>query len=222
MDQQQNVFHNFEVPDPIRIKKALRFVRSSFPNVRDLNVLECGIAKGGLVDNLKKEGANCYGIDINPRSGVENITFFQKDLNEGFPELPVKFDIIFAGELMEHIYDDQRFVEQSKNLLKPGGVLIITVPNLVFIVNRLRMLFGLVPTFVYAPYHYHIYTKKTLFSLLEKCGLDIIGFTSSHLLFSTRRHKIGKIFEILGDVFPSLGAHLIVSAKNSNQELTKI
>jgi ABC-2 type transport system ATP-binding protein len=38
-------------------------------------------------------------------------------------------------------------------------------------------------------------------------------FISSHILFSTRRNKFGKIFEIFGNFFPSLGAHLMIFAR---------
>jgi len=209
MDTRQDVFSDFEVRDPIRIDKAMRFIRERFPSVKGLNILECGLARGGVADRLSKEGAVCQGIDINPRQ-LEGVSVIQRDLNEGFPKLDKKFDVIFAGEVMEHIYDDAKFVQNCKALLAPGGILILTVPHLFFSVNRLRMLFGMMPLFAYAPYHYHFYSIKTLSGLLEGQGLRVKDLTSSHVLFSKRRHPIGKVFEVLGDVMPSMGAHLIV------------
>ena len=212
MDKKQEVFENFEVPDPIRIKKAVKFIGRHFNKVGGLSILECGVAKGGVADLLKEEGASCFGIDINPRK-IERVDIIQADLNEGFPAFKIKFDVIFAGEVMEHLFDDVKFIKDCKNILKPGGVLIITVPNLTFSANRLSMLFGKMPLFAYAPYHYHIYNKKVVENLLKQNGFEILKTISSHCLFSTRRNKFGKIFEILGDIFPSFGAHLIVCAK---------
>ncbi|MDO8557240.1 MAG: class I SAM-dependent methyltransferase [Candidatus Jorgensenbacteria bacterium] len=213
MDSRQDVFENFEVPDPIRIQKAARLVRAQLSSVRGIALLECGVTKGGLADTLKNEGARCFGVDINPRD-VPGVAIQQADLNLGFPKFDAAFDVIFAGEVMEHLFDDEKFVQSARALLKPDGILMLTVPNLVFSMNRLRMLFGMTPLFAYALYHYHIYTRSTLEDLLRRNGFEIADFTSSHVLFSTRRNKrFGRIFEILGDLFPSFGAHLIVCAK---------
>ena len=212
MDLQQDVFKEFEVPDPIRIQKVAQFVRAQFPSMRGTALLECGIARGGLADTLKNEGARCFGVDINPRA-IDGVAIQQADLNLGFPKFDIAFDVIFAGEVMEHLFDDAKFVREAKKILNPGGYLIITVPNLVFSFNRIRMFFGKTPVFAYAPYHYHIYTKKTLEELIESEGFEISKFISSHILFSTRRNKIGRIFEMLGNFLPSLGAHLMVFAR---------
>lgn len=214
-DTKQQIFENFEVPDPIRIKKAIKLIREYFNDkIKGLNILECGIAKGGVADLLRKEGANCFGVDINPRR-IEGIVVKQADLNNGIPDFGFKFDVVFAGEVMEHLSDDVKFIKDCNNLLKPNGLLIITVPNLLFSANRLLMLFGKMPLFAHAPYHYHIYNKKTVENLIKQEGFEILKTISSHLLFSTRRNKLGKIFEILGDIFPSLGAHLIVCARKT-------
>ena len=211
-DEKQRVFEDFTVPDPIRIEKSIKLIRQYFNKVKGLDILECGIARGGIADLLSREGANCFGIDINSRH-IENVKIFQADLNDGFPEFGGKFDVIFAGEVIEHLFDDSKFVKDCRNLIKPDGLLIITVPNLVFSANRILMLFGKMPMFAFAPYHYHVYNKKILNNLLKENGFEILKTISSHILFSTRRNKFGKIFEILGDIFPSFGAHLIVCAK---------
>lgn len=212
IDVKQQVFESFEVPDPIRIKKVTHLIRRYFKKIEGLSILECGITKSGVVDLLKSEGANCFGVDVNPRH-LNGVNIKQADLNDGIPDFGIKFDVIFAGEVMEHLFDDSKFIENAKNLLKQSGLLIITVPNLVFSANRLLMLFGKMPLFAFAPYHYHIYNKKVVENLIKEKGFEILKTTSSHLLFSTRRNKLGRIFEILGDIFPSLGAHLIVCAR---------
>ena len=211
-DQKQQIFENFEVPDPIRIKKVIKLIRKYLGEIKGLNILECGITNGGVADLLNKEGANCFGVDINPRE-ITGVKIIQVDLNEGFPEFNIKFDVIFAGEVIEHLFDDTKFIHECREALKLNGLLIITVPNLLFSANRLLMLFGKMPLFAHAPYHYHIYNKKTIENLIKQEGFEILKVISSHLLFSTRRNKLGKIFEILGDIFPSMGAHLIVCAR---------
>jgi hypothetical protein len=82
-----------------------------------------------------------------------------------------------------------------------------------FSVNRLRALVGLMPLFAYETFHYHMYNKDTLTELLHDSGYGKFHFLASHVLFSTRRHPIGRVFEHLADVFPTMGAHLIAFAQ---------
>ncbi|MCX6702718.1 MAG: class I SAM-dependent methyltransferase [Candidatus Wolfebacteria bacterium] len=214
-DKNQKVFEDFSVPDPIRIKKAVDFIKSKFKNLNELSVLELGMAKGGVADSFKDSGARCFGIDVNPRQ-MKGVKIKQADLNLGIPDFGIKFNVVFAGEVMEHIFDDQRFLENCRDVLMPGGYLIITVPNLFFLVNRFTMFFGKMPYFAYATYHYHMYGKKILSNMFSSNGFRVKKIISSHILYSTRRNAAGKIFEALGNVFPSLGAHLIIFGEKIN------
>ena len=215
-DQNQQIFEEFTVPDAVRIRKSLELVKDYFHGeISKLCLLECGAARGGVANALCGKIARCCGVDIHPRN-IEGVEMRQMDLNDGLPDFGVYFDVIFAGEVMEHLFDDVKFIKNCRERLTDGGLLVITVPNLLFILNRIRMLFGGMPVFfAYAPYHYRFYGKKTLRKILEDNGFEVIKTRSSHILFSTRRSKIGKIFELLGDVFPSIGAHLIISAKKT-------
>jgi 2-polyprenyl-3-methyl-5-hydroxy-6-metoxy-1,4-benzoquinol methylase len=213
MDIHQDVFERFEVPDPIRIQKVAARVRRHFGSLAGKKLLECGVVKGGLADVLAGDGAVCYGVDIHPRSGIGNTRTFVADLNDGFPDFGTAFDIVFAGEVMEHLFDDGAFIRRAVALLRPGGMLALTVPNLFFAPNRVRMLFGAMPLFAYEPYHYHLYSKRSLVRMLSGAGLSVQRVVSSHILFSRRRVPVlGRIFELLGDLMPSFGAHLIVFA----------
>jgi len=203
---------DFEVPDPPRIHKVACFLRKYYGSVKGTRVLECGVARGGLADVLSKEGAHCLGLDINSRN-IPGVNCIRADLNYGFPTFDEPFNVIFAGELIEHLYDDLKFLKESYRNLYQGGLLIVTVPNLLFSINRFRMLFGLPPLFAYKTYHYHLYTKTIIKNIIQGAGFNILKTSSSHILFSTRLNKVGRIFEILGDIFPSIGAHIIIFAK---------
>lgn len=208
----QGVFQDFEVPDPIRISKAERYVRRHFgSSLNGLRLLELGVAKGGLADRLNREGMRCFGVDINPRT-LADIDIVQHDLNKGLPNYQELFDVIFAGEVIEHVFDDIALLRSCWAQLRGGGLFIATVPNLVFSVNRLRMLFGGLPLFSYAPYHYHIYTVEVLRHRLQNVGFSVLHTCSSHILFSSRRNRLGVVFEWLGDIAPALGAHVIMAA----------
>jgi 2-polyprenyl-3-methyl-5-hydroxy-6-metoxy-1,4-benzoquinol methylase len=217
IDKKQKCFENYEVTDPVRIGKALKFIQKYFKEIKGLNILECGITKDGVCDGLIKNGANCFGIDINPRK-LEGVKIIQADLNKGIPEFGIQFDVIFAGEVMEHLYDDRKFIRELRNILKPGGILIITVPNLVSWQNRFLMFLGSMPSVAYtaAEFHYHVYTRSKLKNLLTEERLEVLKTTSSYLFNAPKISLIEKFYAILGDIFQTLGTQLIIFAKKKS------
>jgi len=50
-----------------------------------------------------------------------------------------------------------------------------------------------------------MYNKTELMRKIKEEGFEVLEVRSSHILFSSRRNPIGKIFEILGDWFPTFG-----------------
>ncbi|MHC4414115.1 MAG: class I SAM-dependent methyltransferase [Planctomycetota bacterium] len=218
MDERQAKFAEFEVPDPGRIRKVHDWLTANGhldTRERPVSVLEIGYARGGLIDYLDAGGDfRKFAVDLHERKASPGVTFFQHDCNENFDFAEgMAFDVVFAGEVIEHMYDDRHFLEEIHRILAPRGVVALTTPNLFFFVNRIVMPFGRMPYFAYMPYHYHYYSRPILTRLADECGFDVRRVTSSHVLVSTRRHKVvGGLCERLGDLFPSFGAHLILFA----------
>jgi SAM-dependent methyltransferase len=59
-----------------------------------------------------------------------------------------KFDVVFCGEVIEHVFSPDAMLLDLKVLLRPGGILILSTPNLGYWVNRLLLLVGISPLFV--------------------------------------------------------------------------
>jgi 2-polyprenyl-3-methyl-5-hydroxy-6-metoxy-1,4-benzoquinol methylase len=55
------------------------------------------------------------------------------------------YDLLIAGEIIEHLVDTDHFAEEAFRILKPGGYLVLSTPNLASWYNRVRLLRGLVP-----------------------------------------------------------------------------
>jgi 2-polyprenyl-3-methyl-5-hydroxy-6-metoxy-1,4-benzoquinol methylase len=197
-----------EVPDYPRIEKVVRPLLKLSPG----RLLEVGYSRGGFADHLVNAGWECTGLDINERQHSK-IKIIECDLNEGFPVEKESFDVIAAGEIIEHMIDEGSFLRECHRTLRPSGLLALTTPNLSFLPNRFIVFIGGVPKFVYEPYHYHFHTKTTLTNLLETQGFVVERIVASHVLYSRRRHWTGLIFELLADWFPTFGAHLIVFAR---------
>ncbi|MBI3581979.1 MAG: class I SAM-dependent methyltransferase [Nitrospinae bacterium] len=215
-DQRQKAFSNFVVPDQGRISKVYDWLaRAGRFDGEAVDVLEIGYAQGGLLDRLAgRKNTRLYACDVNERETPEGVTFIRADFNGAAPDFGgVKFDVVFAGEFIEHMYDDAKFLAEARDLLKPSGILALTTPNLFFLASRLAFPFGVFPFMAHAPFHYHYYDVRSLSGLLENAGLRLVKIRSSHILISTRMNRpLGRICEFLGDVFPSFGAHIIVFA----------
>lgn len=91
-----------------------------------------------------------HGFEIGPDPLVEAS---KKGLQvhewiSGITSCPVSdnfFDAVVAGDLIEHLLDTDIFLEELVRVIKPGGYLLITTPNLAWWWNRVRLLIGKVP-----------------------------------------------------------------------------
>jgi SAM-dependent methyltransferase len=74
------------------------------------------------------------------------------------------FDGVLCVEVIEHIVDDEAFVEQAARVLKPGGWLYMTTPNGDYIPNAPPR---------YNPDHARHYRREELQALLSRCFADV-------------------------------------------------
>ena len=197
-----------EVPDFPRIEKVVTYFSKRDPG----RLLDIGYCKGSFADHFSRSGWECVGVDLCPRSNA-NVPVVCCDLHEGIPFASGSFDLLVAGEIIEHMIDQRVFLGECRRLLRKNGSLVITTPNLAYSVNRILVLLGETPLFVHAPYHYHFHTRRTLKTLVEENGFRVTKISASHVLYSRRKHFTGKIFEVLADIFPTFGAHLIMVAR---------
>jgi hypothetical protein len=104
-------------------------------------------------------------------------------------------------------------LKEVHRILKPGGMLILTTPNLVSLGNRLLMLLGMMPRFAYAEFHYRIYNLKLIKSKLMRAGFNVKKVDSNYILISSYFNKyLGAIGEYFGSVVPSFGENFIIYA----------
>lgn len=82
--------------------------------------------------------------------------------------LAEQFDLVVAGELLEHLPDAAGFLESVRKHLGPDGRLVLTTPNAMGLIYAVQNLF--LGHEVDNPDHVCFYTPRTLSRLLEKCG----------------------------------------------------
>lgn len=96
-------------------------------------VLEIGCGRGSFLKKMQQKGADCTGLELN-----ENAISYGQDkkvrvLNESIQEHTKnnheKYDVVCSFQTLEHIAKIKEFLQASVDAVKPGGKLIISVPN---------------------------------------------------------------------------------------------
>ncbi|NJK52376.1 MAG: class I SAM-dependent methyltransferase [Leptolyngbyaceae cyanobacterium SU_3_3] len=145
-------------------------------------ILDIGAGTGQFLNSLGSEW-DCYAIE-----GSE--TTRQKLKQSGiqvFPELATAvqtkaktFSIITLFQVLEHIADFQQILSQCHELLEPGGIIVVTVPNFETLVIQ-EAVTGCPDM---PPNHINKWTEKSLTHALQDSG-----FTPEPALFEPRSWK---------------------------------
>ncbi len=139
--------------------------------VLDIGFLGQGIRK----DNpkwphalIRRRAQEVFGLDITLDDEFRADPHYIEGNAENFL-LPVQVDVIFAGDLIEHLSNPGLFLDSCKRALLPCGRLIITTPNTFNLFNLAEKLTKREPTV--NPDHTFYFNSKTLLKLLEKNGM---------------------------------------------------
>ncbi len=115
-----------------RLELARRFV--SWQAAR---VLDVGCGNGAYTLEIAQEAAYVCGIDIEPERlgefaaramSVSNVSVGQA-FGERLPLRDASFDVVFCIETLEHVADERLTLRGMYRVLKPGGSLVLIVPN---------------------------------------------------------------------------------------------
>ena len=98
----------------------------------------CG-SSAALALALKKSGMKVVGADIDPEPAkLLGDSYIAVDLNASFPWEDQRFDAVVSTEGIEHLENHYHFLREMCRVLKPGGVLVLTTPNIVSLRSRMR------------------------------------------------------------------------------------
>lgn len=136
-------------------------------------VLDVGFSGQGIREGsgqwphalLEKRAASVYGVDLDLPERYLHDPRYQRASAEDF-RFPAAFDVIFAGDLIEHLSNPGLFLKACRAHLKPAGRLILTTPNTFNLFNLAEKLTKREPTV--NPDHTLYLNDKTLGVLLRK------------------------------------------------------
>ncbi len=221
-----------------RIARILDFTRE----IRG-RFLELGCFDGFIAEKVRQQGGKeVIGVDrlekALERAAARGIETRLADLDDAALNFPDHhFDCVFAGEVLDYLYDPDAVIEETCRVLKPGGKLIVTVPNLAGLGNRMLLLFGSPPySLEVRPSqggYWRYFTFDTIHELLRDHGfrieliestcvacpliyLQFLGLPLVNKLFPSKpfwkRHRLF-FSRTLARMIPRLGEHIVVLAE---------
>jgi 2-polyprenyl-3-methyl-5-hydroxy-6-metoxy-1,4-benzoquinol methylase len=104
------------------------------------------------------------------------------NLNREIPECEAPFDVIVYGDILEHLVDPLRVLVELDRGLAPGGIVIISVPNIAHLWIRLLLLVGrfdYLDRGILDRSHLRFFTERSLRAMLADAGLTIARLTAT-------------------------------------------
>lgn len=168
--------------------------------VNDRQVVDCACGNGvGARIFLNKSPKDFHGFDVDQdavgyasRKIVQDNVTFQKASALSLPLSRESKDLYISLETIEHIQDDDRFVQEVHRVLKPNGIFICSTPN--------RLITNPGSVLEDAPWnHFHIreYSPSELADLLRRYFF-IEGWYGQNKNFAIKVYILNKISKIFG------------------------
>jgi SAM-dependent methyltransferase len=158
------------------INKRCRFITRHKKNGR---LLDVGCAAGTFLLGMRQQGGwEVEGVE--PSVGTaelarrHDLKVFTGTLEEAHYPAD-SFDAVTMWDVLEHVHDPAGTIREIRRILKPGGVLLVRVPNLGSWDARL---FGNTWAGLDAPRHLFVFTPSVLRRMLEEGGLPVIEESS--------------------------------------------
>lgn len=139
--------------------------------------LDIGCAAGFFLSIIKKYGYDPYGVEISAEGSLFAKNFFDiniiaKDLLELSDSYNNYFDFISMFHVLEHLPDPNIYLKKVNQIMKPGGFLIVEVPNIKSIDS---LFFKYLIRIIQPPHHLYAFNYRNLEYILKKNGFEVVA-----------------------------------------------
>lgn len=229
------------------LRKRCDWIKKELPVLIYGKILDVGCGDGFLLAQLKISipSLELFGTDISKRgcklSIKQGIKAKIGDLNYRIPFESDKFDFIIGHEIIEHLWNTDKFLSECYRCLKKGGFLILTTPNLVSWYSRLLILFGVhspsaeMSTFdrrigfgIIKPFiktiqplgHLRIFTVSALIDLasLHKFHVEKVKGSNVNLFGMNPVLSLFSVLDYLFSFIPSFSSDILIILRKSSTQ----
>jgi len=165
-------------------------------------LLDLGCGNGSFLFKIKDKAKELHGVDISPSRIAEaeklrdkdhkgsNINLTTVDIDKSLPYKDDYFDVITCIATFEHIYDPYTLIKEISRILKKKGVLVLEVPNIVWLPRRIGFLLGNLPRTSnesgWDGGHLHYFTVGTLRSFLKEHEFEVLKVSGAGIFSRLR------------------------------------
>ncbi|OIO19917.1 MAG: hypothetical protein AUJ23_01190 [Candidatus Magasanikbacteria bacterium CG1_02_32_51] len=168
-------------------KEAIRYVK------KGMSVLEIGCAEGDFLSRVKNiKDVKATGLELSHDAAIvsrkKNIEVYEELIEVHATKNLEKYDIVVMFQVLEHISNIREFILSCLSVLKPGGFLLISVPN-----NDSFIKLDEKPVLNAPPHHLGLWNVRSLISFSSIFNLEIVS-----LLFEPmQKYHLPYFYQIL-------------------------
>lgn len=160
------------------------------------SILDVGCGNGNFGESVKKK-FSCKVWGIEPETGpyMQANKKLDKVINAFFSEnliIEETFDAIVFNDVLEHMADPWSALRYAKRLLNPGGVIIASIPNIMYFHDFSNLLitkdWAYQEAGIFDKTHLRFFTKKSMRTMVESCGFKILDQRGIHPTNSKKFH----------------------------------
>jgi SAM-dependent methyltransferase len=174
--------------ETLRLAKACELVRreaSARALGRPWEVLDVGCGVGPLREWLPAGAFRIHGIDLSAEAAEIARGHYDSchagDIEDDWPYAAASMDAVHAGAVLEHVIDWHTPLNHANRVLREGGLLVVSVPNLRYWKEILRLVRGRLPLWMSLMGHLHAYTPQFLGNLLTIHGFRVFDVEADRL-----------------------------------------
>lgn len=170
----------YDEKETIRLRRACELVgehRDAMGLERRYDLLDVGCGVGPLRQWLDADAYRIVGLEISGAAAEAARANYDAcevcDVEVPWPLEPRSFDGVHAGAVLEHVLDWHAPLNGANRVLRDGGLLVVTVPNLRYWKEVRRLLRGRQPHWLRDMKHVHGYTPSFLCELVGIHGFEV-------------------------------------------------
>lgn len=201
MEEQRIDINGSSLFDTIKFRSIqahrVRLIRDLLKDKADLSrasVIDIGSGSGHLAASMPELNPRNYtGLDGSNKqveiAKARGLRVERCNLGEGIPFEANRFDIAFALEIIEHLFQTEFFLEEIFRVLKPGGILILSTPNVTGLGCRIKCLLGKRPAVIECRSrenvqgHIRAFDMSDISALISEAGFKDIRIVGREFLF---------------------------------------
>ncbi|GAA2344392.1 class I SAM-dependent methyltransferase [Streptomyces kunmingensis] len=182
-----------------RTLRQTRILAAALTGTRRATVLDvgCGDGSAAAITARRLPGHHLIGVDWSQnalrRAAIRVPEVVRGELTDhGLPFRDSAADAVLLSEVIEHLVDPDTALDELRRVLRPGGHLMLSTPNLAAWYNRALLLAGVQPVFSEVSLraihgrpgtevvgHLRLYTRRALCAFVAAAGFEIVRVTGA-------------------------------------------